>query len=51
MINTEDETTVSQMTSRSSPTKVKGTMSSAEEETALVASLFSLVNEKQESST
>ena len=50
IINMEEETTVSQMTSRSPPPKVKGTMSSAEEATALVASVFSLVNVKQESS-
>ena len=43
-INDRDDCTVSQITMRSSPEKSKVKMSTAEEATALVASVFSLVD-------
>ena len=49
-INDRDDCTVSQIIMRSSPEKSKVKMSTAEEATALVASVFSLVNEKKDSS-
>ena len=49
-INDRDDCTISQITMRSNPEKSKVKMSTAEEATALVASVFSLVNEKKNSS-
>ena len=48
VIDVEDGTEVSQLTGRSSPEKSKVKMSPAEEASALVASVFSLVNEKKD---
>ena len=49
-INDKDDSTVSQITMRSTPDKPKAKLSAAEEATALVASVFSLVNDKKETS-
>ena len=49
-INDKDDSTVSQITLRSTPDKPKAKFSAAEEATALVASVFSLVNDKKETS-
>ena len=48
VIDAEDSTKVSQLTGRSSPEKSKTKLSPAEEASALVANVFSLVNETKD---